>query len=96
MKDIYRVIKRPLITEKANTIKEMHNKVVFVVAREANKEEIKEAVEQLFKVKVVKVATANVKGKTRRVGRTTGKRPDWKKAVVTLRAEDRIDFFEGA
>lgn len=96
MKDIYRVIKRPLITEKANTIKEMHNKVAFVVAREANKEEIKEAVEQLFKVKVVKVATANVKGKTRRVGRTAGKRPDWKKAVVTLRAEDRIDFFEGA
>ena len=96
MRDIYRVIKRPLITEKANVIKEMHNKVAFVVAREANKEEIKEAVEQLFKVKVVKVATANVRGKTRRVGRTTGKRPDWKKAVVTLRAEDRIDFFEGA
>jgi len=96
MKDIYRVIKRPLVTEKATSIKETHNKVSFVVAREANKEEIKEAVEQLFKVKVTKVTTAHVKGKTRRVGRTVGKRPDWKKAVVTLRAEDRIDFFEGA
>lgn len=96
MKDIYRVIRRPLITEKSNIIKEMHNKVAFVVAQEANKEEIKEAVEQLFKVKVMKVTTAHVKGKMRRVGRTTGKRPDWKKAVVTLRAEDRIDFFEGA
>jgi large subunit ribosomal protein L23 len=96
MKDIYQVIKKPLITEKANILKEQSNKVAFVVAREANKAEIKEAVERLLKVKVLKVNCASMKGKPRRVGRTSGKRPDWKKAVVTLRPGDRIEFFEGA
>lgn len=96
MKDIYQVIKRPLITEKANLQKEKVNKVSFVVDRHANKEEIKEAVERLLKVKVLKVNCCTMRGKKRRLGRTSGKRPDWKKAVVTLRAGDRIEFFEGA
>jgi large subunit ribosomal protein L23 len=96
MKDIYQVIKKPLITEKATTLKEKENKVAFLVDRAANKTEIKEAVERLLKVKVLTVNVATVKGKTRKVGRTSGKRPDWKKAVVTLRPGDRIEFFEGA
>lgn len=96
MKDIYQVIKRPLITEKANILKEKDNKVAFVVDRAANKVEIKEAVERLLKVKVLKVNISTMKGKNRRVGRTAGSRPDWKKAVVTLREGDRIDFVEGA
>jgi large subunit ribosomal protein L23 len=96
MKDIYQVIKKPLITEKANILKEKANKVAFVVAQDANKAEIKAAVERLLKVKVLKVNCSRMEGKARRVGRSTGKRPDWKKAVVTLRPGDRIEFFEGA
>jgi len=96
MKDIYQVIKRPLITEKATILKERENKVAFVVDQGANKAEIKEAVERLLKVKVLKVNISTMKGKIRRIGRNVGKRPDWKKAVVTLRPGDRIEFFEGA
>jgi large subunit ribosomal protein L23 len=96
MRDIYQVIKKPLVTEKATLLKEKDNKVAFVVDRAANKAEIKEAVERLLKVKVLKVHVSNMKGKTRRVGRNIGKRPDWKKAVVTLKPGDRIEFFEGA
>jgi large subunit ribosomal protein L23 len=95
MKDIYQVIKQPLITEKANILKEKENKVSFVVDRGANKAEIKEAVEGLLKVKVLKVQVSNMKGKPRRIGRTMGKRSDWKKAVVTLRPGDHVEFFEG-
>lgn len=96
MKDIYQVIKRPLITEKATILKERENKVAFVVDQGANKAEIKEAVERLLKVKILKVNISTMKGKIRRIGRNVGKRPDWKKAVVTLRPGDRIEFFEGA
>jgi large subunit ribosomal protein L23 len=96
MRDIYQVIKKPLITEKANILKEKDNKVAFVVDRAANKVEIKEAVERLLKVKVLKVNISTMKGKNRRVGRTAGSRPDWKKAVVTLKPGDHIDFVEGA
>jgi large subunit ribosomal protein L23 len=95
MKDIYQIIKRPLITEKATHLKEKENKVAFIVDRAANKVEIKAAVERLLKVKVLAVNCSTIKGKARRVGRTVGKRPDWKKAVVTLRPGDRIEFFEG-
>jgi large subunit ribosomal protein L23 len=95
MKDIYQVLKKPLVTEKATLLKEKDNKVAFVVDQTANKAEIKEAVERLLKVKVLKVHVSNMKGKNRRIGRNIGKRPDWKKAVVTLRPGDRIEFFEG-
>jgi large subunit ribosomal protein L23 len=84
-----------LITEKANILKERENKISFVVDRGANKAEIKEAVEGLLKVKVLKVQVSNMKGKPRRIGRSMGKRSDWKKAVVTLRPGDHIEFFEG-
>jgi large subunit ribosomal protein L23 len=96
MKDVHAVIKAPLITEKANILKDDLGKVAFVVAKDASKYDVKEAVERLFKVKVRKVNISNVRGKPRRLGRNVGRRPDWKKAVVTLRAGDRIDFFEGA
>ena len=94
MRREYTVIAAPLITEKGTYVNEIGNQVVFQVRPDANKIEIKKAVEKLFKVKVMKVRTANVLGKTRRVGRSLGNRPDWKKAYVTLGEGQRIDFFE--
>jgi large subunit ribosomal protein L23 len=96
MKEPHNIIIRPLITEKTTQQKEDNHQYVFEVYRDANKIEIKSAIEQLFKVKVLKVRTINVIGKVKRVGRKYGKRPDWKKAIVTLREGDRIEFFEGA
>jgi large subunit ribosomal protein L23 len=88
------IIAAPLITEKGTFVNEVGNQVVFEVRPDANKLEIKRAVEQLFKVKVLKVRTSNFLGKKRRVGKSLGKRPDWKKAYVTLGEGQRIDFFE--
>lgn len=85
-----------MITEKSTRQKDEARQYAFEVHREANKIEIQTAVERLFKVKVLQVRTANVLGKVKRLGRRQGKRPDWKKAIVTLREGDRIDFFEGA
>ncbi len=96
MREPQRIILRPLITEKSTFQKEEARQYVFEVDRKANKIEIKEAVEHLFKVKVDQVRTLNVLGKVKRLGRKYGKRPDWKKAIVTLREGDRIEFFEGA
>ncbi len=96
MKEPQQIIRRPLITEKSTLQKEEGNQYVFEVDRQANKIEIRSAVEHLFKVKVHTVRTVNVLGKVKRLGRKYGKRPDWKKAIVTLREGDRIDFFEGA
>lgn len=93
--DIYKVIIEPHIAEKANLQKELHNQVTFKVHRRANKVEIRQAVEILFKTKVLDVKTQNIRGKKRRVGRKTGKRPDWKKAVVKLAPGKNIEFFEG-
>jgi large subunit ribosomal protein L23 len=90
------VIKGPIITEKGTLVNETGNQVVFRVDRRANKVEIRQAVERLFKVKVEKVRTSRVMGKMRRVGKTMGRRSDWKKAYVTLGEGSRIDFFEGA
>jgi large subunit ribosomal protein L23 len=92
MKPLYQVIKRPLITEKSNLQREAGQTVVFEVARDANKIEIKRAVEQAFKVKVKTVRTMVTAGKSKRVGRTVGQRSAVKKAYVTL-AEGTIDFF---
>ncbi len=96
MKEPQRIIRRPLVTEKSTLQKEEGRQYVFEVDRNANKIEIRSAVERLFKVKVNHVRTMNVLGKIKRLGRRYGKRPDWKKAIVTLREGDRIDFFEGA
>ena len=90
------VIKGPVITEKGTLVNELGNQVVFRVDPRANKVEIRQAVERLFKVKVEKVRTGRLLGKTRRVGKTAGRKSDWKKAYVTLAEGSRIDFFEGA
>jgi large subunit ribosomal protein L23 len=89
------IIKRPLITEKSSIQKEVSNQVSFEVDRRANRIEIQRAIEALFNVRVAKVRTMQVKGKRKRRGRIEGKRPDWKKAVVTLVPGERIEFFEG-
>ncbi len=95
MKDARQIVRRPLITEKSTIEREMYNIVSFAVHPQANKIEIKAAVEELFDVKVLEVRTLRVHGKTRRVGRNVGRRPDWKKARVRLRVGDTIEFFEG-
>jgi large subunit ribosomal protein L23 len=95
MKDFRQVIKRPLITEKSTIDKETGNIVTFAVDPRVGKIEIKEAVEQLFNVKVLDVRTSRVRGKSRRVGRHTGRLPDWKKARVRLAEGEAIEFFEG-
>lgn len=102
------VIKRPLLTEKSARLRETGGgavaaaegetyaqKIVFEVARDANKIDIRRAVEQLFKVSVTDVRTLVVRGKVKRVGRFSGQRPSWKKAFVTLKPGDNIEFFEG-
>ncbi len=89
------ILKRPLITEKATAQKGEANAVSFEVERKAGKKQIKDAVEKLFKVKVEDVRTMNVAGKVKRRGRTVGLRPGWKKAVVTLKEGEKIEFFEG-
>lgn len=95
MIDPYSIIKQPWVTEKSLAQKAEQNKVSFLVDVRANKLEIKEAVEQIFAVKVVAVNTVYLKGKRKRVKMREGKRPDQKKAIVTLRAGDKIEFFEG-
>jgi len=93
--DIYQVIKEPHITEKANIQKEGANQITFKVHKKANKVEIRQAVETFFKTKVLDVRTMNVRGKRRRMGKTVGKKSDWKKAVVRLAPGANIEFFEG-
>ena len=95
MRDPAAIIRRPLITEKGTRLKQQENQYVFEVARDANKIEIKRAVESLFRVTVLRVRTIPVKGKLKRVGRFTGRTPDWKKAVAALKEGDSIEFFEG-
>lgn len=92
--NIYSVIKKPHVTEKTSLGSDTTNTVSIVVDKDANKIEIKQAVESLFKVKVADVRTVNVAGKVKRVGRNIGKRPNWKKAYVTLQEGQSIDFFE--
>ena len=96
MKDTQRVIRRPMVTEKSTRQKDESRQYVFEVHRDANKIEIQSAVERLCKVKGLQVRTSKVMGKIKRLGKRYGKRPDWKKAIVTLKEGDRIDFFEGA
>lgn len=91
---LYEVVRRPLITEKATMMKEQ-NRYAFEVAGGANKRQIKEAVEEGFKVNVVQVRVMNVPGKMRRIGRRYVMTPAWKKAIVTLELGQKIEFFEG-
>ncbi len=91
----YGIIRRPLITEKTSIQKEQSNQITFEVDRNANRIEIKRAIEKIFKVNVAYVRTMHVKGKTKQRGRIIGKRRDWKKAIVTLLPGERIEFFEG-
>jgi len=93
MKPLHQIIKRPLITEKSSQQKEIARVVAFEVARDANKIEIKQAVEKAFDVKVDSVNTVLMAGKVKRVGRTFGKRSNWKKAYVTLAEGHDIDLF---
>jgi large subunit ribosomal protein L23 len=95
MKETVSVIIRPLITEKSTIQKETQNQIALKVAPGANKIDIERAVEEAFKVKVTKVRTMNMQGKKKRMGRNSGKRSDWKKAIVTLAPGERVEFFEG-
>jgi large subunit ribosomal protein L23 len=89
----YSVIKGPCLTEKGDQLQESYGKAVIKVDRKANKVEIKEAVEQIFNVKVATIRTSKVRGKLKRVGRNMGRTPDWKKAYITLK-EGKINFLE--
>ena len=92
----YDVLLQPLLTEKITALRETANKVAFLVRRDANRIEIKRAVESALKVKVERVNILNMAGKTKRLGRFAGKRPDWKKAIVTLKAGEKLEIYESA
>ncbi len=92
----FKLLKQPRLTEKTWTQKEMGNKITFMVDVGANKIEIKKTVEEIFKVTVLGVNTINMQGKLKRMGRFVGRRAAWKKAIVTLKEGDRIEYFEGA
>jgi large subunit ribosomal protein L23 len=92
----YDVLIQPLLTEKITAMRESHNKVGFLVKPDANRIEIKRAVEAALNVKVARVNVLNMTGKTKRLGRFAGKRPDWKKAIVTLKAGEKLELYESA
>ena len=94
MKDPRTIVRRALITEKGTVLREVRNVYSFEVARDANKIEIQRAVESIFRVKVVEVRTMQMRGKEKRMGRFAGRRNDWKKALVTLQPDQKIELFE--
>ena len=94
MKDARSIIRKVLITEKSTILREVRNQYFFEVARDANKIEIKQAIEKIFSVKVNDVRTMQLRGKVKRQGRWVGKRNDWKKAIVTLKPDQKIELFE--
>jgi large subunit ribosomal protein L23 len=91
--ETHEILLRPIITERATRLGERFNQVAFQVAKKANKHQIREAVETLYSVKVDKVRTMVIPGKLKRRGSSIGKRPSWKKALVTLQKGDVIDFY---
>ncbi len=95
MKNYYSIIKSPVITEKSTTSVAQHNKVVFWVDVDANKGDVKEAIEKGFNVKVLSVNTQRVPGKIKRMGKYAGRKPTRKKAYVSLKEGDKIEIFEG-
>ena len=94
MKDPRSIVRKALITEKGTVLREERNQYHFEVARDANKIEIKRAVESVFHVKVDSVQTMQMRGKVKRQGRWAGRRNDWKKAIVTLKPDQKIELFE--
>lgn len=94
MRSVYDVIRRPIISEKSTALAEVANRYAFEVATQANKQEIKDAVQRLFSVKVLSVRTMIVHGKVKRLARSETKKPNWKKALVTLAEGQKIDFFQ--
>ena len=95
MKSSFMVLRRPVITEKMTRLQEQENQYAFEVDPRANKIEIKRAVEERFEVRVANVRTMNISGKVKRLGRFTGRRTSWKKAIITLIEGDKIDLLEG-
>ena len=95
MRSVHQIIVRPLVTEKSTSALERNGAYSFVVAVDANKVEIAQAIENLFNVKVRDVRTMRYRGKERRLGRYVGRRAAWKKAIVKLREGDSIEIFEG-
>ena len=94
--DMYDVIRVPRITEKGARLKEKNNVLTFEVKVDANKVQVRKAIEGIFKVKVADVTTVKNAGKNKRVGQRLGRRSDWKKAYVTLKPGEKIEIFEGA
>ena len=94
MQNVYEVIRRPIISEKSTALAEVGSRYAFEVAVQANKQEIRDAVQRLFNVKVRGVHTMVMHGKVKRVGRFETKKPNWKKAIVTLAEGQKIDFFQ--
>lgn len=92
MKDEYDIVRYPILSEKGTRLSEEENKYIFRASRRANKIEIKLAIEKLYKVRVKDVNTMNVRGKKKRMGMVVGKRPDWKKAIVTLEEGETLSF----
>jgi large subunit ribosomal protein L23 len=92
--DIRKIIKKPLITEKASLLKEKENKYVFMVGKDATKGQVKQAIQELFKVQVENVHTCVIPGKERRMGAHAGYRPDWKKAIVKVKKGQEIKVVE--
>ncbi|MBI3594630.1 MAG: 50S ribosomal protein L23 [Nitrospirae bacterium] len=95
MKDYHDIIVKPLLTEKSTLMRETLNKVSFEVRKDANKIEIKKAVEEVLKVKVEAVNVIRIEGKKKRLGRFEGKKNNWKKAIVTLKTGEKLNLFEG-
>jgi large subunit ribosomal protein L23 len=93
-KDIHSILRRPLVTEKTTFLKEDNNQVAFQVRRDANKIEIRKAVEKLLGVQVTAVNTLVNRGKSKRVGKSNGRRSNWKKAIVTLQPGEDVEFFD--
>jgi large subunit ribosomal protein L23 len=94
MKDPRAIVKKAIITEKGTALRELRNQYYFEVDRDANKIEIQRAIETIFNVKVGQVRTMLVRGKVKRQGRWQGKRANWKKAIVTLKPDQKIELFE--
>ena len=94
--DLRKILVQPLLTEKVTAMREQSNTVGFLVHPEANRIQIKQAVETLLKVKVERVNVLNVQGKIKRLGRFSGKRPDWKKAFVKLKQGEKLELYESA